>query len=175
MANTRNTIHLGLLAAGPGVTYTKFKGVVEGLLTELGYAYDQQLVQITQLETHTFCGELDLEGLIAQPKALTHQVLTSPPQLILQDLSLSVPLEAPVGDLIRDIQSVSPLVYSVELGELPFATGERKNVFLHLAYHDPNQTLRTEDVQPVREQIVELVRPNSNAACIMSSEEGKVG
>lgn len=145
---------LGLLMAGPATTYAQVKGIIEELFLRLGYALETSLFTIEFIDETTLVVELDLEKLLAQPQVATTEVYTTPPQLIRQDLSITVPTSTPVGEMIAQVKSVSELVYTVKLGEKPFVVDQRKNVFLRLTYHDPNGRLRDEDVQPIREKII---------------------
>lgn len=154
---------VGFLLADKNANYQKIKGVAEGLLIRLGYAPDDSVYTITAINEQVFVVELDLDSLLKRPTIETQHVLTSPPQLILQDLSISVPTETRVGDMINQIKQADPLIYSVELGEPPFKTGDRKNVFLHLAYHDPERTISTDDIQPAREEVIRILTSQFSA------------
>jgi len=63
----------------------------------------------------------------------------------LRDLSFSVPAGVPVGDLIRVIGEVSPLLRDVELFDI-FAKGETKNVAFHLVFGHDDRTVTGEEV-----------------------------
>lgn len=156
---------LGILASGKQVTYREVKGVVEELFIRLGYEFDQDLfaLQTAPNDQQTYVVELDLEGLLKQKSQERVRVVTSPPQVILQDLSLLVPQEVPVGELLTSLKKVDSRLYSVELGEDPHTLGDQKTVFIRLAYHDPEKTLSDEDVQPLRAKILEFLQTKFEA------------
>ncbi len=156
---------LGILASGGSVSYREMKGVIETLFIRLGYPYNEKVFSLQSLsqKKNTYVVELDLEELLQQkPHELT-RVVTAPPQVVLQDLSLLIPVDVPVGKLLETIGLTDPRVYKVELGEDPHLMENEKAIFIHLAYHDPNQTMSDEDVQPIREMILQRLRQQYQA------------
>jgi len=156
---------LGILASGKNVTYREVKGVIEELFIRLGYEFDQNLYTLEAApdEKSTYVVELDLEGLLQQSSQEQVRVVTSPPQVILQDLSLLIPQDVQVGELLDALKKVDSRLYKVELGEDPHSMGDQKAIFIHLAYHDPKQSLSDQDVQPLRGKILALLETEYQA------------
>ncbi len=90
-------------------------------------------------------------------------IYTSPPHVVLEDLSLLVPMDCRVGDLITALKNISPVVMHVQLGEEPRTLNDNmKSVFLHVSYHDPKKTLSSNDTKPLREKILKAVSEKFN-------------
>ena len=98
----------GLLASGKDMSYREVKGVIETLFVRLGYDYNPELFTIEAIEATdpTYVVQLDLQGLLNQEKTERVMVVTSPPQVVLQDLSLLLPRKVAVGELLQDIRLV---------------------------------------------------------------------
>ncbi len=151
------------LITGPQASYLALKGVAEVVLERLGIRWEPGMVQIEPIDTNTFVLTLETEALLKAPKYLSRRILTSPPQLILEDWSLSVPQELAVGEVLTFTRAASPLVRRVTLGEEPRALEPgRKSLFVKVAYHDPTRTLSTTDTDPVRENIQAQLRERFN-------------
>lgn len=156
---------LGIILAGKMASYQQIKGVIECVFTRLNRVYDSGLVQIKQLPKSmpTFYAQLDLQSLTDLPKQETQIVRISPPQRIFEDFSILVPKATAVGELIQAAKELDPLLYSVELGESPREQGEKKKVFLKVAYHNPEKTLSTQDVAPIRDALMKMLWEKFNA------------
>lgn len=157
-ANQYQEDHLAAaIATGPQLSFSEFKGDLEAILARLGYSYQEDYVQIKAVNSTqpTFYGQINLEKLLALTKK-EPAVLTSPPQLVLQDLSLQAPANLAVGKILTTIKETDQRVYQLELGEKPQALGEgKKSVFVKVSFHDPQQMLSTQDVEPIRQKILE--------------------
>jgi len=150
---------LGLILSGKQASFQHIKGAVEAVFVQAQRAYSSELVKIQQLPeaVPTFYAEVNLLGLLASDELSTTEVRITPPQRIFEDFSITVPKSVAVGELIQAAQTVDPLIYSVQLGETPREQGEKKKVFLQVAYHDPAKTLSTQDVVPVRDALMKML------------------
>lgn len=150
---------LGLIFSGKQASFQNIKGTVEAVFVQAQRAYNSDLVRIQQLPetTPTFYAEVNLLGLLASDEVDTTEVRITPPQRIFEDFSITVPQTVPVGDLIQAAQKVDARIYSVQLGETPREQGDKKKVFLQVAYHDPAKTLSTQDVVPVRDALMKML------------------
>lgn len=146
---------VSVLLTGPNASYLSLKGTAEVVLERIGVRPEPGLFTIEPLDTTTFVLTFETEALLTSPKQITRRILTSPPQLILEDWSLTAPHDSPIGNVLAAVRAASPLVRSVQLGEDPRNLGEgRKSVFLKVAYHDPTRTLSVADTDPVRDEIL---------------------
>lgn len=151
---------LGVILSGKNATYQAIKGVVETVFVHTQRPYTEELVSIEQLAgtTPTFYAQVNLLGLLASETAETTTVRTTPPQRIFEDFSITVPEGVAVGKLLQRARKVDRLLYSVELGEQPRPLdGGKKRVFLKVSYHDPEKTLSTQDVVPVRDALMKML------------------
>lgn len=160
-ANENHEQHVvGALASAPNLTFLQIKGEVEAILAQLNYAYNNIFVSISVVDDRqpTFYIEINIDRLLAAQQQKP-SILTAPPQLVLQDFSLLAPAKLPVGQILELIKQINPLVYKVKLGELPQSNdNETKSVFINVSYHDPQRTLSTQDVEPVRENIIKQLQ-----------------
>jgi phenylalanyl-tRNA synthetase beta chain len=157
---------LGIILSGKKAQYQTLKGAVETVFARLQRPYSANLVQISQLpeSTPTFYAEIDLWGLMNLEVTSTTIVRTSPPQFIFEDFSIIVPNETPVGTLIEAARQLDERIYSVKLGEQPRAQGsDKKKVFLKVSYSDPEKTLSTQDVAPIRDSLMKMLWEEFNA------------
>ncbi|MEO6508989.1 MAG: phenylalanine--tRNA ligase subunit beta [Patescibacteria group bacterium] len=135
------------------------KGVLEELFDRLNFDFSEDIITIEAINSTTFYFELKLNDLLKQPQlSFTANLHTSPPQVILQDLSLAAPQTIKVGDVIRAIHKTSPLVYKIKLGEFPqnMPSGE-KTIFLNVTFFSPSNPISNQDVEAEREQIREML------------------
>lgn len=139
-------------------SYLRVKGVLEALFMRLQYVYPSSAVKIAKMKNKAWYFEVALEDIAAVPDPRAYSLRTSLPQVIYEDISVSVPVETKVGDILKAVQHVSPLVYKVELGETPrlLKNGE-KSVFLKMQYHNPSGQITSAEVEPVRTQLVTLL------------------
>ncbi|QQG43910.1 MAG: phenylalanine--tRNA ligase subunit beta [Candidatus Roizmanbacteria bacterium] len=145
-------------------SYTHLKGVIELLFAKLGYEYNENVITIEPINNNSFFFQINIDQLLSGKKVTTQKVLTSPPQLNLQDISIVVEKAVPVGNIVGELKDISPLVYSVSLGEEPQMINENeKSVFLHIAFSSPDKTLTNEDVEPIRESIIQLLKDKHHA------------
>ncbi len=147
---------VGVIALGNDARYRQIKGDIEEMIIRLGYQPDSTCYSIEKVVDFSsgYVAQLDLDTLLKSQETKTTQVLTSPPQVIFQDLSLLVPVEIQVGDLLDTIKKVSQLIYQVKLGEEPQLIDGQKSVFIKLTYHDPQQAISLDTVRPIRDKVV---------------------
>lgn len=144
---------LGVLLFNEDNPYLRLKGAIEALFDKLGY--ELPTFQITKLDASMCFLELDIEQSFT--KRIKPQVLTSPPQLILEDLSFFVPDEAPVDEILYIVKNLSNLIYKVELGETPKSYGrDQKTLFLKLALLPGN-------TKSIRDQIIKKLSSDYKA------------
>ncbi len=86
-----------------------------------------------------------------------------PAHLLLQDLSLYVPKNARVGELITDIYQASKLIQKVVLGEEPRIQHGQKTVFLNLQFSSLRTNLTKEGVEPEKAKIILLLQKKYKA------------
>lgn len=139
-------------------SYAKMKGVVEAVFEQSGYSYDASLVTIETIDKKTYYFELRLQELLKKTRYTKVKIFTAPPQVILEDISIVVPSDVKVGELIEAIKEQSTVVSKVSLGEEPRDFGEgKKTVFLHITYLDKEKTMSTDDVTPIRSKIIGML------------------
>lgn len=65
---------------------------------------------------------------------------------------------------MRDRISKEPTVYSIEVGEDPRDLGNgRKSIFLKVEYNSPEKQLTEQDIKPIREQILKMLKSEFGA------------
>lgn len=154
---------LGLLMSGEDNAFEKLKGIIEALFDKLNYEFSVEELRIEKVpmqESTYFC-EIDIENSFTTK--VRPRVHTSPPQLILEDMSFLVPQNAAIDEVINSVKNISPLVYKVSLGEAPQMLDSQKTLLLKIAYHSPEKTITTTEIEPIRKKIVEQLSKNFNA------------
>ena len=156
---------LGGIISTEKVSYFDIKGIIETLLERLGYKYSDGFVKIEVVKANnqTWYFEINLEKLLGIKRGLNQKVLTTPPQIIFEDLSITLPKNIRVGELINIIKQISPLLYRVELGENPRYMDTIKTVFLKLSFCSFERTLSTKDVESVRWEIIKTLEDKYEA------------
>lgn len=143
------------ILSGPSAKYLDLKGVAETMIARTNRRNTPGLFTIEILDAHTFVMTLETERLLQEPLEPSVRILTTPPQVILEDWSLLTPDDTAVGELLATIAGRSPLVSHVELGEDPRPlANNQKSVFVKVTYSDPTRTLSAADVDPVRTDIL---------------------
>lgn len=139
-------------------SYFHVKGTTEILFEKLNREYDKSIVEIEMINETTFFFQVNTDEMLKQKKVTKRKVLSTPPQLNLQDFSFIVAVETPVGNILEEIVKSSNLIYKVTLGEEPKVLDDNnKTVFLHVAFQSPDKTLTNEDVEPERQKIIKLL------------------
>lgn len=147
------------LSSGPTASWSKLKGVAETVLIRLGYNPEDINLILSDLSANqdypTFYLEINLSELRRQQPQEQLRLLSTPAQLIFQDLSLLAPAETAVGQILQLVRSQDELIYSVQLGEQPQSiNSDSKSIFLKLAFGRGSEVISTSDVEPVRAKIL---------------------
>ena len=154
---------LGALRSGKNYSYAKMKGTIEIIFERLGKAMPQNIIISKINNDPTYFFEIEVEQLLSTDKD-TKRILTSPPQIILQDLSIIVNKDVKVGDVIDQVKMCSDYVYKIKLGEEPTILHDgKKTVFLNLVFHSDARTLTNEDIEPQRNIIIKMLEEKFNA------------
>lgn len=83
--------------------------------------------------------------------------------LIREDLTFTLPATQLVGPLLKTIKELSPLIRSVHV-----ASSYQQNVSFSLEYHDPEQNITVETIEPLRKQIVTAIQDRYQAMLVGS-------
>lgn len=142
-------LRLGLAARG--VEYREFKGVIEGLLEELGVNDDFDFV-IQEFGNNVLAAELDFEELAKQAgKTKTYKPLSSF-NSIKEDLTLAIPD-------IHDIRypEIARLILAADrrVKKLEFKDMYKNFLTLAIEYLDAEQQISSEQTQQIRKNIFE--------------------
>lgn len=155
---------IGLATAGVTSSYTFIKGAVELVFTRLGFEYSENTVKIDQPEEGVYIAQINLSQVLTSPRQKAVRVLTSPPQVLFQDFSFTVAKEVKVGEVLQTVKKVTPLITQVLLGEDPRDKDEHtKSIFLKVTFSSTEKTLSSEDVEPLRQQVIEALKSQFNA------------
>jgi len=77
---------------------------------------------------------------------------------VIEDLSFTVPAQTPVGELMNSISAVSDKIHAVQ-----FLNKFENTVSVRMEYLNPVQPLTPEEVNTLRQQIIEVVERSFNA------------
>ncbi len=151
------------------INFYDFKGHIDLLLDKLGYHYNSNFINIEVLNIHgqeAFFFELNLLRLIENAsQSDKYKTYTSPPQLILEDLSFSIPEDIKVGDVINKLMCLDDKIHHIALGEKPrVLDNNMKSIFLKIQFHDENTSLSRVDIVPIKENIIALLQSEFGAA-----------
>lgn len=87
--------------------------------------------------------------------------------IITEDLTFTLPVDQPVGNVLATLNQISPLIRSVEVKDV-----YKRNITFTLHYHDPDQNLSTTDIAPIRLQIIKTIS-RQHQAKLVGQVEGK--
>ncbi len=176
----QEVMRLGLVSKK---TYRQLRGDLEALLAKLyltevkvqpltkrpaGWAQaaelkveSQTLGLIGQLPNGLIGAELDLATLTKLAKTHpTYQPLTRT-MPIREDLTFTLKPTTQVGPVMETIQAIDPLIVSVEL-----KTIYQHNYTFSIEYHHPGKNLETEELKPLRENIVNQLNKEYQAKLV---------
>lgn len=155
---------IGIAVTGTQASYMSIKGAMELVCNRLGYEYDAELVKVSVPEDGVFVAQLNLSRLLEKSVQVSTRVLTTPPQVLFQDFSFTVAEKVLVGDVIQEVKKVNELITTVTLGEEPRGKGEnKKSIFLKVTFSSEHKTLSSEEVEPLRQEIVQVLQDTFQA------------
>lgn len=122
---------------------------------------EHQIGDVYHLEKNRVAFELDMQVLtqIAKSHPEYKPLLTTSP--IIEDLTFTLSLGTKVGEVMSSIKAADDLVKLVELKD-----SYQQNYTFNLAYQHPTENLSNEDVQPVRQKVVEAVEKKFQAKLV---------
>ncbi len=154
------------------------KGVVEGLLKELGisdYKLEPKpqdctaatlthpsgvLGTIEIIESSTVAFDLDFDTITKLASDLkTYEPIPEYPP-ILEDISLILPPKTFVADVISLIKKQSKLIREVEVVDI---YPEKGSITLRITYQDPKKTLTDKEVEKIRQKIITTLQSSLRA------------
>lgn len=144
----KEKVMLGVVSFG--VDYFLIKGLINLLEDHFETKLNTDDYVIEVIDENIYFFEILLERI---KSIKIKRPLTNPPHVIFQDISLFVPKDTKVGDLIREITTISSVVSRVELGEEPKVIGDKKTVFLHLRFESLSKNLTNEIVSREKKNI----------------------
>lgn len=108
-----------------------------------------ELGKVTKLPKNRVALELEFASLLAVVK--THPTYKPIPTtaIITEDMTFTLPKKTRVGEIIKLILESNKLIQNVELKDV-----YKLNYSFAITYHDPNKNISSEDLKPVRKQIV---------------------
>lgn len=152
--------------------YRQIRGVIENLLKNQLFAASVSVSEISATGLYSQQGELTVDGKkvgvigITQQGSVggeieiaailqvanSHPVYQPTPRTspVLEDLTFTLSPEVKVGNLMASVKEVSPLVHAISLKGEPY----QQNFTFTVEYLNPDQNLSSEDVQPIRHQLV---------------------
>ena len=129
-------------------------GTIKVGLSVIGEFGEISLVVLNAMEISQkfFCFEMDLETL--EKLSVTKHFITIPsnPEQI-EDITLTLPPKTRIGEVINTIKGAQPSIKNVELAD----TYKDSSTF-RIWYQDPDKTLTNEDVEKIRNTILEKVK-----------------
>ncbi len=162
-------LHLAIVST---IAYNKVKGILESLMDKL-YIKDMkvivkpgkrnervgiimvdsnQLGAVTILDNNHTAIEIEMTKLLP----LVHSHPTYQPlaktSSITEDMTFTLKEKTLVGDLIETIKNLNKAIVKVELKDK-----YKQNYSFTITYHDDNKNISTDDVEPVRKQVAEVL------------------
>jgi phenylalanyl-tRNA synthetase beta chain len=80
---------------------------------------------------------------------------------LLEDMTFTLPEQTLVGEVIKTIRQASELIYAVKLKDT-----YQQNFTFQVTYLDPSRNLSTQDIRPVREQLVRQLAKDYQAELV---------
>lgn len=153
---------LGGIVSVENTSYLKVKGLIEVLLEQLGYKYSDNFIRINSINdsVSTLYFEINLEKMISTNRDLNLRVLTTPQQIVFEDISFEVSKDIRIGEVIKNIKNVSPYIYKVELGEDPRYMCDIKTILLKLSFHSSENKLSAKDTDPIKNEVIRMLEDN---------------
>ncbi len=149
---------LGIITKG--VDYFETKGLIDLLKEHFELKQVSVTIDVIDSAQNIYFFELPVDKITADK---IKKPLTSHPQVIFQDISLFVPKNTKVGDLVNEARSSSDLISRVELGEEPKASGDHKSVFLHLQFESSSGNITKDVVDKEKKAVLKLLEEKFSA------------
>lgn len=144
---------IGLLTYN--VDYFELKGTLELIAERFEVTSQLKKYSIELIGNDTYFIEIPIQEIRSFQ---TLKPYSEPPHVILLDLSLYVPPDTKIGELIEEIKKASRLLRTVHLGEEPQVLTDKKTVFLKLEFYKEGGNLSKEVVEPEKEKIINLLK-----------------
>lgn len=80
---------------------------------------------------------------------------------VIEDFTFTLPRNTAVGPVMAAIKSISPLITNVTLLDI-----YQQNYTFTVEYRDPQQNLSSDDVEPVRKQIIDMMKATFKATLV---------
>jgi phenylalanyl-tRNA synthetase beta chain len=120
----------------------------------IGYI-DEEIAMAFHLSNVLMC-ELDFSR-ISESATLVHHffpIPTNPP--VIEDLTFTIPKKMPIHTVVKTIVSINSMIENVSLKEI-----YNQNFTFTITYRSPDKNLTTDEVAPVRKQIVDSLTAQS--------------
>lgn len=172
----RQTMRLSGIMRKPKNSFYEVKGVIEQLLDDVGitnavfkhlgeeksgaviFVNKAELGVIEILDDTTIDFELDLAVLLQNVKQKRTYIPPSKYPPIIEDIALIAPSETLTGDLIEAIAKQSNLIVDVTLLDKYHDTRT-----FHLVYQSNQKNLTNDDIKPIREKILQVIKEKFGA------------
>ena len=132
----------------------KIENTPLGILGKVG----QKTLTDFGIERETYLFNLNLDALIKFVTSFRRYIPISKNPPVIEDLAFIIPTQTLLGDLIQTIKSVDPLISKVSLID----TFEGTKTF-RIFYQDPQKTLSGQQVEKIRQKIIQKVERTSGA------------
>ncbi len=115
-------------------------------------ANDGQPVRLGKIGTRNNQNVIDLEwsAVLALTQRHPHYQPIPTTMPIIEDLTLAIPVDMPVGEILEKMKTFSPLITHVELKDV-----YGRNFTFTVYYQNMHENITGEDVTPIRRQLVE--------------------
>lgn len=151
---------LGIMTQGSD--YFKTKGLIDLLCARFETTVDSATVEIEIVDEKKklYFFEISLSEIKSQK---TVRPYTEVPRILLEDLSLFVPENVKVGELLATAQTSSEMLSTVRLGEAPKVLKGKKTVFLHLEFVAQKGNITKEEISKEKSKIVKKLQETYKA------------
>ncbi len=159
----------------PKASFYEVKGVIEGIMTDLGinpdfkkshksavgasvFANKKYVGEIEVLDSNVIVFELNFNEIIKNATlSKKYKPLAKYPPVV-EDLAIILDKDISTQDVIEEIKKQSLLINNVSL----FDEYENSRTF-HIVYQDPSKNLTTQEVSKIREKIIKGLQDKFNA------------
>ena len=119
------------------------------------------LGRLDVLEDRYLAAEINWASLLKLAHAYPHYQATSKQAIIVEQLTLTLPKGAAVGELMRSLKTVDPCIVSIELDDI-----YQNNYTFTINYQSQNINLSNQDVEPIRQQLVKKAKDKFQAQLV---------
>ena len=154
----KEELHLTLTSTE---SFEKLKGYAEALLEHLFIFADGATTSLRWVRENTYAADFIWHQLLAKSRKYPEYKPLPKFSPIIEDFTFAIPESAKIGEVIESIKTINALVQTIELLDQ-----YKRNFTFRVQFNSAEKQISGEDVKPVRESIIALLKNSYNAPLV---------